>query len=394
MRTEPIVPDIYWVGAVDWTMRTFHGRTFSTRRGTTYNAYLINDSEPALVDAVHQSFTRELLENIRRIIPIERLRYIVVNHVEADHSGALPELMRFCPQATIVCSARCQAGLKKHYGGDWRYKIVSTGEKLPLGRKTLSFIEAPMIHWPDSMFTYCVEDALLMPNDAFGQHYATAERFSDQVDQSALMEEAVRYYANILWPLGVLIGKKIDELLGLNIPVRIIAPSHGVIWRKDPLRIVREYKRWAANETARSAVIVYETMWGATAEMARLVARGIRDAGAVVSVFDIAYADPSDVATAMLTARGFVFGSSTHDNGMLPTLAGFLHYLQGKKPKNRVGGAFGSYGWGGGALKEIEGVLDRTGINRPMPSLGVSYTPDEQERAACYEFGSNFAGKL
>ncbi|MBI4974539.1 MAG: MBL fold metallo-hydrolase, partial [Candidatus Omnitrophica bacterium] len=235
MRPVEIRKGIYWMGAVDWNMRTFHGHTYTTKRGTTYNAYLIVDDKTALVDTVYGPFADEMVEKIREIIPPEKIDYIIANHVETDHSGVMPRLMKLCPKAKVIGTAKCKDGLYRHYYENWDFQVVKTGDKISLGKRTLNFIEAAMIHWPDSMFTYCPEEELLMPNDAFGQHYATSERFDDEVDQAVLMDEAAKYYGNILWPLSSIILKKIEEIQKMNIPIKMIAPSHGIIWRKDPM---------------------------------------------------------------------------------------------------------------------------------------------------------------
>ncbi len=391
MSILKILPDIYWVGAVDWNVRNFHGHTYTTKRGTTYNAYLILDEKIALVDTVYGPFASEMIEKIKEIIPPEKIDYIIANHVETDHSGALPQILKLCPRAKVLGTAKCKEGLYKHYYGDWDFQTVKTGDKLKLGKRSLTFIEAPMIHWPDSMFTYCPEEELLLPNDAFGQHYATSERFDDEVDLCALMDEAAKYYANILWPLGAVILKKIEEVQKSGISLKMIAPSHGIIWRKDPLKIVDAYLSWAKNKVKPKVVIVYETMWGATEKMARKIAEGLSDTGVSVKLFDIASSDRTEVIKEMLDAQGFIIGSSTHDNDMLPTLAGFLAFLKGLKPKNRIAGVFGSYGWAGGAVKEIENVLKEAGIEIAQPGLAIKYVPDETEIKRCDEYGREFA---
>ena len=394
MKPFEIKKGIYWVGAIDWNMRTFHGHTYSTNRGTTYNSYLIVDEKIALVDTVYGPFAKELIEKIRDIIPPEKIDYLIANHVETDHSGAMPELLKLCPKAKVYCTQKCKEGLYRNYYENWDFQIVKTGDKLKLGHRTLTFIEAPMIHWPDSMFTYCAEEELLMPNDAFGQHYATSERFDDQTDQCALMDEAEKYYANILWPLGSIILRKIEDVLKMNIPIKMIAPSHGIIWRKDPMKIVNSYVKWAKNEVKPKAVIVYESMWNSTEKMARSISEGISDAGVETRLFDIAQSDRTNVIAAMLESKGFVIGSSTHDNNMLPTIAGFLEFLKGLKPKNRIAGAFGSYGWSGGAVAEIEKTLKDGGMEVAQPSISVKYVPDGNDLKACYEYGVTFAKRL
>jgi len=394
MSIIKILPDIYWVGTLDWNVRTFHGHTYSTPRGTTYNAYLILDDKVTLVDTVAGPFAREMIDNIKQIIPPERIDYIIANHVETDHSGALPELIKLCPKAKILGTEKCKEGLYKHYYGKWDFQVVKTQDKLQLGKRNLSFIEAPMIHWPDSMFTYCPEEQLLLPNDAFGQHMASSERFDDQVDQPVLMDEAVKYYANILWPLSPLILKKIEDIQRLNIPIKIIAPSHGIIWRKEPAKIINAYKSWAANVTKEKVVVVYETMWGATERMARKIVEGIIAGGTSVKMFDINSSDRTEIAKEMLDSKGFLVGSSTNDNHMLPNIAGFLELLKGFKPKNRIASAFGSFGWAGGAVKEIEEILKGAGIALAQSGIEIKYVPAEKELLNCYAFGREFAEKL
>ncbi|MCM8798928.1 MAG: flavodoxin domain-containing protein [Candidatus Omnitrophica bacterium] len=389
-----IKKDIYWVGAIDWEVRNFHGYTYSTKRGTTYNCYLVLDEKIALVDTVYGPFANEMIERIREIIPPEKIDYVIVNHVEIDHSGALPEIYKLCPKAKFLGTAKCKEGLYKHYYRDWDFGVVKTGDNLKLGKRTLTFMEAPMIHWPDSMFTYCPEEELLLPNDAFGQHYATRERFDDEVNQEEVMEEAKKYYANILWPLSQIILKKIEEIKKINIPIRMIAPSHGVIWRKDPGKIINAYLSWAKNETKSKVVVIYETMWGATEKIAREIAEGIISEGVGVKLFDVNQVDRTEVISEMLDAKGFIFGSSTLDNDMLPNIYGFLEFLKGLKPKNRIASVFGSYGWSGGAVKGIEGMLKETGIEIIQPSLSIQYVPDTDELKQCYEYGVNFARRL
>jgi flavorubredoxin len=389
-----IKENIFWVGAVDWNVRTFHGHTYSTSRGTTYNAYLIMDDRVTLVDTVYGPFALEMMERIKEIIPLEKIEYIIANHVETDHSGALPEIMKFCPRAKVLGTEKCKEGLYKHYYGNWDFQAVKTGDKIKLGKRTLTFLEAPMIHWPDTMFTYCPAEELLLPNDAFGQHYATSLRFDDEVDEYALMDEATKYYGNILWPLSTLILKKIEEVQKLNIPIKMIAPSHGIIWRRDPMKIVNAYVSWAKNETKPKAIIVYETMWGATEKMAKKIAQGITDAGIEVKLFDVATSDRTEIIKEMLDAKGYLIGSSTHDNDMLPNIAGFLEFLKGLKPKNRIASAFGSYGWAGGAVKEIESVIKETGLEIIQPGISAKYVPDTGELKKCYDYGQDFANLI
>jgi flavorubredoxin len=389
-----ILKDIHWVGAVDWAVKSFHGHTYTTRRGTTYNAYLIMDEKVALVDTVAASFGDEMIERIKAVVDPARIDYIIANHVETDHSGALPQLLALCPKAKIVGTAKCREGLGRHYYLDMDFQAVKTGDVIKLGRRSLTFLEAPMIHWPDSMFTYCPEEKLLMPNDAFGQHLASSERFDDEIDQCALMEEAMTYYANILWPLGGIISRKLAEVAKMDIPVSMIATSHGIIWRKDPCRIINAYAGWSAQKTVPRAVIVYETMWQSTAAMAQLIAEGLQSSGVPVKIFDVNVTDRTRIVTEMYEASGFLFGSSTHDNEMLPNLAGFLALIKGYRPKNRLCAGFGSYGWAGGAIKAIEQAVAEAGMQCALPSLAVQYVPDAKQRQDCIQYGRDFAELL
>jgi anaerobic nitric oxide reductase flavorubredoxin len=394
MKSVKIADNVYWTGAVDWTIENFHGHTFKTRMGTSYNAYLVLDKKTALIDTVGEDFSGEMLEKIEEHIPAGKIDYLVMNHVEDDHSGALPVFLSKNPDVEVIGTSKCREGLLKHYFKDMNFREVKTGDALPLGGKNLKFIEAPMLHWPDSMFTYLNEGSVLFPNDAFGQHYASSKRFNDEVDSCVLRREAKKYYANILWPFSRLVDKKIQELLSSGLEINMIAPSHGAIWRKNPLDIVNMYSDWSRNKTNNKVVIAYETMWGQTARMARAAAEGIREAGAEVCIFDVNKSDLTEIFGEMLDAKGFLFGSSTHDNAMLPGICGLLHLLKGMKPAGRMAAAFGSYGWGGGAVKEIEKALEASGVPSVVPAYSVKYRLNPGEERECLEFGRSFAEKI
>ena len=392
MSKVSLAEGINWVGVIDWNLRDFHG--YITRRGATYNAYLISDEKTALVDTVKHTFSSELLRNICEIVDPEKIDYIIVNHVEMDHSSSLPIIAKHAKNATIIASQRGKDAIIEHYGADFKIQTVKTGDDLKLGKRTLRFIEAPMLHWPDSMFTYVVEDKILMPNDAFGQHLATSERFDDEVDEHILMEEAKTYYANILMPLAPLITRKIQEVVQMGIPIAIIAPSHGVIWRSDPSKIIKAYLDWSAGVSENKVVIVYDTMWGSTDKMARAIGEGVASQGVDVRLLKLRAADQSEIVTEILDAKAVVVGSPTLNNGMFPTLGSFLTHATGLKPKGKLWGFFGSYGWGGGAVKSMTEMALKAGFEVHEPSIEVKYVPDQEDLKKCFEFGQQIAAKI
>jgi len=394
MPSIKVLENVFWVGAVDWNVRHFHGFAYSTHRGTTYNAYLIVDEKTALIDTVYGPFAEEMIERIRQIVDPSKIDYVVANHVETDHSGAISEILKLAPQAKVVGTARCKEGLQKHYFGNWDFQVVKTGDEISLGERSLEFIEAPMLHWPDSMFTYIEKDALLLPNDAFGQHLATSKRFDDEVDEKILMEEATKYYANILWPFSQLIIRKIEEIQKLGLKISMIAPSHGIIWRGNPTKIVEAYLRWAKGEAGRKILVVYDTMWGSTEKMAKALVEGISSEGVETMLFRLPFSDRGDIIKELLEAKGILVGSSTINNSVLPTVAPFLEEMQGLRPRNKLAAAFGSYGWGGGAVKTIEESLEKAGMEMVAPALTVKWVPDKKEIQKCFEFGKEFAKKV
>ncbi len=389
-----VLKDIFWVGVVDWNARNFHGFTYSTHRGTSYNAYLIVDEKVALVDTVYGPFSSEMIERIREVIEPSKIDYIVANHVETDHSGAIGEVLNLAPDAKVIGTAKCREGLEKHYFGNWGFQVVKTGDTIELGKHTLTFLEAPMLHWPDSMFTYISQDELLLPNDAFGQHLASSKLFDDEVDEKILMDEASKYYANILWPLSSLVNRKIQEVQRLGLKIKMIAPSHGIIWRSNTAKIIEAYLRWANGESKGKVVVVYDTMWNSTEKMAFAIVEGLKSEGIEVALFRIPFSDRGDIFKELLEARGIMVGSSTINNSILPTLAPFLEEIGGLRPLNKVAAVFGSYGWGGQAANIIEERLEKAGIQVILPSLKVRWVPDRDEIKMCFEFGRKFANKI
>jgi len=391
---EQLADGVHWVGVVDWGIRHFHGHELSTHRGTTYNAYLIRDEKTALVDTVWDPFADEFLARLRKTVDLADIDYIVANHAEPDHSGTLPALVRECPNATIVVSKKGAESIPGHYHEPWNFQTVGTGDRISLGQRELLFVEAPMLHWPDSMFTYLAPDGILMPNDAFGQHYATAYRFNDQVDQDELYEEALKYYVNILTPFSPLVAKKIDELLGLGLLVEMIAPSHGVLWRDEPLQIVRKYQEWAAQKGEVRAVVLYDTMWQATRRMAEAIGEGLRAEGVPYKLLHMSLTDRNDALVELFRSRGIVIGSPTLNNGLLPTVMPIMEDLRGLKFRNKVGAAFGSYGWSGEGVGLIEKHFETCKI--PLAAEGVlaKWQPTEEDLARCRDLGRAVAAKV
>jgi len=395
MKAVEVVDDVYWVGAIDHNVRNFHGFSYTTKHGTTYNAYLVIGEKIALVDAVFGPFAEEMFDRISQVIDISEIDYMIANHAEMDHSGAVPDVLEKVPNAKLVCTKRAVDALKKHYPDGWDIEVVETGDEIDLGGKTLRFYEAPMLHWPESMFTYYVEEEVLMPNDAFGQHYATGKRFADEVDEYVLWKEAEKYYANILWPLSRQVERKIEEVLELGLPIKIIAPSHGLIWRKDPLKIVKKYLAWARGEDVEDRVIIaWDTMWQSTTKMARAIAEGIESEGLVPNLHLIPTSDRSDIMAELLKAKGLLVGSSTLHNEALPTIAAVLSDLEVLKPKGKKGAAFGSYGWGGGAVEKIQHAMENGGMDVIMEPFTAKWVPSSEELQAAYAFGKEFAKKV
>jgi flavorubredoxin len=391
MAAHLIKEGVYSVGCVDWNARNFHGSAYITDRGVTYNSYLIVDDKITLVDTVHKSFTREFIENIKQVVEPSKIENIIINHIEPDHSGAFAEIIKLCPDAKVYGTEKSRLGLLKYYGVCGDFSAVKFGQNLKIGKRTLDFIDAPMIHWPDSMFTYCAYDKILFSNDAFGQHYATNKIFDDEVDYGALAQEAKKYYANILWPFGRIILAKLEAIKKLNLAIEMVLPSHGLIWRSFISEIWDKYIFWASGLQENKVAVVYETMWRSTEEMAKKIVEGITSEGVEAFLFDIAKCSRTDLAAYMLDAKGFAFGSSTHDNDMLPLIAGFLHFFKGLKPKGRKAFVFGSYGWSGEAVKNIEAVIAESGMEKTQESIKVVYAPSREELEKCYEAGKAFA---
>jgi flavorubredoxin len=386
MNNVEIKPNVYWVGAVDWNIRDFHG--YSTYKGTSYNAFLVKDEKIALFDTVKKPFLSDLLHRIRQVVEPTKIDYLIVNHVEMDHSGSVPEIIDLIKPEKVFCSEMGRKALIEHYHReDWPLEVVKSGQTLSLGSKTVHFLETRMLHWPDSMFSYIAEDRLLISSDAFGQHWATSERFDDEVDQPQLMAHAAKYYANILLLYSPLVQKLLASVQQMNLDIDMIAPDHGLIWRSDPGKIIAAYDNWSQQKTARKAVIVYDTMWHSTEKMAKAIADGLTDEGVSVKMCNLKFNHRSEVMTEILDARAVIVGSSTLNNGILPTVADILCYLKGLKPTGRIGAAFGSYGWSGEAVKIIGQSLEDMKFGLPEPGIRVKFAPTHEDLAKCRELG-------
>lgn len=388
-----ITDSVTWVGKRDWELRTFHGEEYSTHRGSTYNSYLVRDEKVALIDTVWSPYDEEFVENLKKEIDLNQIDYIIINHGEVDHSGALLQLMEEIPDKPIYCTKAAVSSLKGQYHKDWNFNVVKTGDKLSLGSKELIFIEARMLHWPDSMFCYLTGDNILFSNDAFGQHFATEQVYNDLVDQCELYQEAIKYYANILTPFSSLVKDKIKEVLSFNLPLNMICTSHGVIWRDNPAQIIEQYLKWAEDYQENQITILYDTMWNNTRKMAEAIKEGIlsQDKEVVVKLFNVARTDKNDVITEVFKSKGILVGSSTINNGILSSVAAILEEIRGLAFKNKKAAAFGSYGWGGQSVKIISEGLKGGGFELVNDGLKIMWTPDEKGLKKCEEFGRQFA---
>lgn len=373
MKAAKIKENIYWVGAIDWNLRNFHG--YMTQRGSTYNSYLVIDEQITLIDTVKEYLFEELIERISNITDPSKIDNIICNHVEMDHSGSLPKLLRLCPNATIYCSPKAVAGLNAHYGELPNLKPCKNGDSLNTGTKTFKFVDTPMVHWPDNMVCYLEEEKILFSNDSFGQHIASTERFDDEYPKCVSFEEAKKYYANIVLPFAPMVKKALAMVAPLDI--EIIAPSHGLIWRENVAEIVENYNSWANNETKEKAVIVYDTMWSSTEKIAKAIAGAFEEKNIRFEMIDLKNSHISDIMTLIIDAKYICVGSPTLNNNILPTVASFLTYLKGLAPKGRTGLAFGSYGWSGQSVGQVEESLKSCGFET-LENIRELYIPSEE----------------
>ena len=392
MKPIEIAEGIFEVGATDWNIRDFHG--YSTKEGTTYNAYLIIDEKITLIDTVKKDFADDMLYKINQIIDPKKIDYVISNHTEMDHSGGLPRIMhKVGEDKPLYCSKVGHKNLSRHFLQAWNYQPVENGSELSLGKRTLTFLETRMLHWPDSMFTYAKEDKILFSSDAFGQHYAGLERFDDQINE-AIMPHAKKYFANILLLYAPLILKLVDKVTEMELELKMICPDHGIMWWKDPTNIINAYVEWSQQKPKRKALVVYDTMWHSTEMMANAIVDTLGQEGVEAKPMHLRTWHRSDIITEVLDAGAVMIGSPTLNNGLFPTVSDFLTYMKGLKPKNKLGAAFGSYGWSGEAVKLINKELEDMKFEVIDPGVRAEFVPDQASLEACQELGKKIAEKL
>jgi flavorubredoxin len=383
---------VYWVGAIDWTIRDFHG--YTTKRGSTYNAYLVLAEKVTLIDTVKAPFKEEMMERISALVDPKEIDYVISNHSEMDHSGCLADVIREVEPEMVFASVMGAKALKEHLSIEDEINPVKDGEKLSLGNMNITFMETRMLHWPDSMFSYLHEEKLLFSQDAFGMHLASDERFADEVRQDIIEYEAATYYANILLPYSQLILKLLEKVAASGLDIRIVAPDHGPVWRKDLPWILGLYRNWAEQKPTKKAVVLYHTMWHSTEYMARAIEEGLLAGGARVKVMSMESFHRSDVAFEVLSAGALIAGSPTLNNNMLPAMADVLTYLKGLRPINLIGAAFGSYGWSGESPKQVYDMLSEMKVDLLGDPLRTKYVPDKGTLLRCFDLGKAIAARL
>jgi flavorubredoxin len=387
--SKKITDKITWVGKTDWELKKFHGDEFTTNSGSSYNSYLVQDEKTVLIDTAWLPYDKEFVSKLKQEIDLNKIDYVIALHGEIDHSGSLKELMREIPNTPIYCTANGEKSIKGQYHENWNFKIVKTGDTLNIGENTLTFIEAPMLHWPDTMFAYMDKEKVLFSSDGFGQHLASEFLYAHEVDQDLLFEEALIYYANILAPFGPMAIRKINEILAMNLPLEMICPSHGMIWKENPTQIVEKYLQWANNYQENQITIIYDTMWNDTRKMAEAIAKGIKmkDKQVEVKLLNTAKEDKTKVLTEVFKSKMILVGSPTVNNGILFSIAGILEMIKGMKLKNKKAVAFGSFGWSGEAVKLMTEELQKAGFEIINDGIKVMWTPDEETENKLIEYG-------
>lgn len=391
---KAIKNNVFWLGKVDWELQRFHGDELTTNHGSSYNSYLIREEKNILIDTVWLPFAGEFVENLAEEIDLRQIDLIIANHGEVDHSGALPALMKHIPETPIYCTANAVKSLKGQYHQDWNFQVVKTGDRLDIGNgKELIFLEMPMLHWPDSMATYLTKDNILFSNDAFGQHYATDKLFNNLVDECDLFKEAMKYYANILNPFSQVLRKKLEEVNSLGLTIDVIATSHGVIWKDNPMQIVDKYAQWANDYRENQVTVIYGTMWKGTKKIAEKISEGIElaDPDVEVKVYNLAKSDQNDLITEVFKSKAIVIGSPTVNNSILNSVAGFVHLMKELKFKNKKAAAFGCYGWSGEGTKVLNELLGKAGFVIIDEGFRNQWNPDQEQQSGALEYGKKIA---
>lgn len=375
MKAIEVKKDIYWVGAIDWSMRSFHG--YATSRGSSYNAYLILDEKITLIDTVKHGFVSEMMERIKSVIDPAKIDYIISNHAEPDHSGSIPSILKYCPNAKIITSAPNGLKTLKALYGEHNYEPVKLGDTISIGKRSLTFVPTPMLHWPDSMMTYCPEEKVLFSNDGFGQHLASSQRFDDENDEPIVFEEAKKYYANILMLYGRQAAKALNDMKDFDI--EMILTGHGISWRKNVAKILDLYKNWASGDAEDTAVVVFDSMWHSTEKMTHAIVEAFNEKGIPAKFYDIKANHYSDIMVDLLTCKYLVVGSSTINNQMMPPIAQFLCYFKGLSPRRHKAFAFGSYGWGGQSIALVENELKEAGCEIILDKIRIQDVPTSEQ---------------
>uniref|UniRef100_A0A7V5XF51 FprA family A-type flavoprotein n=1 Tax=Thermodesulfobacterium geofontis TaxID=1295609 RepID=A0A7V5XF51_9BACT len=393
MEAVKIKEGFYWVGAIDWNVRNFHG--YSTFKGTTYNSYLLIDEKITLFDTVKHGFEEEMLSRIKSIVNPEKIDYLIVNHIEPDHAGGFLKIVEIIKPEKIFITQRGKDGLKNYlHKNDFPYEEVSTGKEIKIGKRTIRFIETPMIHWPDSMISYIPEEKILISQDAFGAHYATSNRFDNEVDYCTLIQESAKYYANIVLPYSPRVQNLLKTVRDLELEIKLICPDHGIVWKKHVNEIIQLYENWSNYIAEKRVVIIYDTMWKSTEKMAYAIMEGVIKENLEARLFKLSVSDITDVMTEVMLAKGLVLGSPTLNNGLMPTVASFVHYMKGLRPRKKIGAVFGSYGWSGESIKLLNDILNEIKAEVVHEGIKVKFAPNKEALKQCEELGKIVAQKI
>ena len=391
-----VTDKVTWVGKIDWELKKFHGDELSTMEGSSYNSYLIRDKKTVLIDTVWGPYDTEFVNRLKEEIDLKEIDYIVMNHNESDHSGTLPALMREIPDTPIYCTKKGESILRGLYHQDWNYVNVKTGDELEIGDSKLVFVEASMLHWPDTMMTYMTGDNILFSNDVFGQHYASEMLYDDMDDISKLLHEAEKYYTNIITPFSTFVTKKLAEVQGMNLKIDLVAPSHGIIWRENIGLIMDLYAKWANNYQEDQITLIYDTMWQSTRKMAEAIAEGIRQASpnTTIKILNAVKNDKNDILVEVFKSKAILVGSPTINNGFSYAIAGILEMIKGLKFKNKKAASFGSYGWSGEAAKLIREFLEESKFAIVNDGIRVNWAPDQETIEQLREYGRKFVEEI